>query len=341
MKLASHLQRSRYGIYYFRLVVPQSLRGPGIAREIKRSLNTRDPVVARQLAYVLSSKKQQLLERWLNGGTMLSERAKKLITPLSLVKRKNGDLELNSDDRIPEEREAMQRALRDPEIQKLFETVSGTPSDRSIVPIKLDAALEIYLNSPRVKKFDIKTLGAVKLAHKRLTQWVSDKGVIHAHDVTRSHIVSLSETLQNGNEALGFAPLSPTSVTKELSMLHGLFGYLRDFGHVSQKDLLPTAAIKVFSHGQLKKHKLKNSYQEFTDVEIKRLFNPETFLTKGIKPHNFWIPLIGLYTGARIEEIAQLKLDDIVECDLADPLTDAAANIELRTVSSRTFRRRI
>ena len=30
-------------------------------------------------------------------------------------------------------------------------------------------------------------------------------------------------------------------------------------------------------------------------------------------PHRWWVPMIGLHTGARINEVAQLKLNDIVQ----------------------------
>ncbi|MBA0250494.1 site-specific integrase [Stenotrophomonas maltophilia] len=48
--------------------------------------------------------------------------------------------------------------------------------------------------------------------------------------------------------------------------------------------------------------------------EIQKIFAPETFIPWAKKyPHRLWCPLIALYTGARINEIAQLKASDIVQ----------------------------
>ncbi|UXA69451.1 site-specific integrase [Xanthomonas prunicola] len=48
--------------------------------------------------------------------------------------------------------------------------------------------------------------------------------------------------------------------------------------------------------------------------EIQTIFNPQTFLPWAKKyPHRWWCPLIALYTGARINEIAQLKVADILQ----------------------------
>src|SRR5512135_2500224 len=56
MRLASHLKRSRHGVFYFRLTIPEILRPLfGGRREINRSLATRDPTHARSLAYILSA----------------------------------------------------------------------------------------------------------------------------------------------------------------------------------------------------------------------------------------------------------------------------------------------
>lgn len=54
----------------------------------------------------------------------------------------------------------------------------------------------------------------------------------------------------------------------------------------------------------------------FTDEDIKKIFfsgfyNPDDF----IKPAYYWVPLIGLYTGMRLEEICQLHTEDILQED--------------------------
>lgn len=52
----------------------------------------------------------------------------------------------------------------------------------------------------------------------------------------------------------------------------------------------------------------------FSDEDLQKIFAPETFTDWARKwPHRYWGPILGLYTGARINEIAQLKLADIVE----------------------------
>ncbi|MDH5824207.1 site-specific integrase [Luteimonas sp. RD2P54] len=52
----------------------------------------------------------------------------------------------------------------------------------------------------------------------------------------------------------------------------------------------------------------------FSDEDLQRIFNPEVFVPWAIKfPHRWWAPILGLYTGARINEIAQLKVADILE----------------------------
>lgn len=52
----------------------------------------------------------------------------------------------------------------------------------------------------------------------------------------------------------------------------------------------------------------------FTDEDLQRIFDPQIFVPWASKfPHRWWAPILGLYTGARINEIAQLKVADIVD----------------------------
>lgn len=62
--------------------------------------------------------------------------------------------------------------------------------------------------------------------------------------------------------------------------------------------------------------KTHNSYQRFTPEDLKRLFYSESYRKHTFdKASQFWLPILGLYTGARIEELASLPVDKICEID--------------------------
>lgn len=52
----------------------------------------------------------------------------------------------------------------------------------------------------------------------------------------------------------------------------------------------------------------------FTQEELNAIFAPANFVPWATKyPHRWWGPILGLYTGARVNEIAQLFVDDVRE----------------------------
>lgn len=55
-----------------------------------------------------------------------------------------------------------------------------------------------------------------------------------------------------------------------------------------------------------------NHYQPFTVIDLKRLFESDDYREGRFKKAwQYWIPLLGLFTGARLNELAQLRLADI------------------------------
>ncbi|QIO88550.1 integrase [Stenotrophomonas rhizophila] len=57
----------------------------------------------------------------------------------------------------------------------------------------------------------------------------------------------------------------------------------------------------------------KKAERFLEDSELQTIFDPEGFLAWAKKwPHRWWCPILALYTGARVNELAQLKLHDIV-----------------------------
>ncbi len=61
-------------------------------------------------------------------------------------------------------------------------------------------------------------------------------------------------------------------------------------------------------------HRIKRRQvrRPFRAEELSRIFDPSTFMPwTEDRPHYFWAPWIALYSGARLNEIAQLYLDDV------------------------------
>ncbi|QWF18137.1 site-specific integrase [Lysobacter capsici] len=54
----------------------------------------------------------------------------------------------------------------------------------------------------------------------------------------------------------------------------------------------------------------------FTTAELQAIFAPSVYLPWAQKyPHRYWAPILGLYSGARVTEVAQLYVDDIETVD--------------------------
>lgn len=51
----------------------------------------------------------------------------------------------------------------------------------------------------------------------------------------------------------------------------------------------------------------------FTDFELGQIFDPLRFLPWAETPHRWWGSMLGLYTGARVNEVAQLYVADVKE----------------------------
>lgn len=54
----------------------------------------------------------------------------------------------------------------------------------------------------------------------------------------------------------------------------------------------------------------------YTDEDLQKIFSDQIFQTaKPEKPFQYWMPLLALFSGARLEELASLRVDDIREVD--------------------------
>lgn len=100
-------------------------------------------------------------------------------------------------------------------------------------------------------------------------------------------------------------PLAHSTVNKYIAAANSYFKYCQLINVWPKSKSLPTEGLSL---GKNKKV-IPNSHKPFSSDDLKKIFvnNPE------LMPHQYWVPLIALYTGARIEELCQLSLDDIYQ----------------------------
>ena len=117
---------------------------------------------------------------------------------------------------------------------------------------------------------------------------------------------SIEEILRMRN----FQPLSTTTINHYLTSLCSLFNWSQKHDYVS---------ANVFSGLTIKqKTKAREQRDAFDKQDLKRIFNLRKLKSESIdknKPAYYWVPLLGLYTGARLNELCQLYVNDIKEVD--------------------------
>jgi integrase len=104
--------------------------------------------------------------------------------------------------------------------------------------------------------------------------------------------------------------LSKATVYKELGFLNSFFIAMQNSLCFPSSVTLPTKDISPYKRGEKKRSVRKTRFLPFTSQELAKIFEPAAFGSQR-KPHEFWVPLLGLYTGARLDEICQLRLIDV------------------------------
>lgn len=118
-------------------------------------------------------------------------------------------------------------------------------------------------------------------------------------------------------ELLDLPHIAKGTVNKHVNRLSAFFEFC------VRRRYLPS--INPFYQRTSKRSKTKGGSENaqaerkaFAMPELEHIFDPALYQTRKL-PHSFWPPLIALMTGARVNEIAQLYLADIVDDDRSNP----------------------
>jgi integrase len=100
--------------------------------------------------------------------------------------------------------------------------------------------------------------------------------------------------------------INPRTMKKHIERASALFEWAKENGYMP---LNPSIKLRIRSN-----RKASEDRAVFTVDDLTKLFHGDAYLKDSHKQSwQFWIPILGLFTGMRLNEIAQLHLEDIRE----------------------------
>ena len=320
IRIAAHLCCNRFNVFYYRRVVPLDLRRFLGQAEIYRSLGTssrRDAIAwSRPLAVCVDSLFSEL------RSMAKKDPDKSLSLDYSVFLEfdeagKPKNVKLTAE---PHEAEAANQSVTQI-FSALFEVDEGKRrATISKASVAFFDAVEKYLHELKQSG----TVGDSGLTDYRgdfdQLIWVSGNPTIDAMD--KAFMVGLKDKLMRLPAnirkrpdlrgklvdevlALDLPTQSPTTVRKKWTRLTSFFEWTFAHGYAETnpaKGMKPRATAK--------------SYEKFTQNDLRALFDTVEY-RDGLfrEAFQYWVPVIGLYSGARIEEICQLQLADVKHAD--------------------------
>lgn len=147
-------------------------------------------------------------------------------------------------------------------------------------------------------------------------------------DVSKRHVIAFRDHLLAEKQA-------SKTVDKKVSILRTIF---RVAVHDEVLPSDPTAGVLVAMPKVVKKARTGFSNDDLNTIFGSALFQAAEYKRRKFGVAEYWLPLIGLYTGARIEEIAQLRVSEIRQhpkLGFYFDITDEGDDSTLKNAASR------
>jgi integrase len=151
-----------------------------------------------------------------------------------------------------------------------------------------------------VSSFDHPRVKAIKDTLLKLPSGMNKKKVFQEKSV--AEIIEINKTE-------GFPTISVKTTNNYIETLGNFFKWCVGNGYM-EMDYASGKRVKT------RKVDPASLRDIFTPDDLKRLFHSPGYKDDIFqKPYRFWLPVLGLYTGARLNELCQLRLDDIQTID--------------------------
>ena len=294
--LSSPHKDPRTGIYYIRRGVPAELKEQ-LGREHKRSLRTKDISEAKlRFAIALVECDQRFAE------ARLRLQSPDTIEPAYMPIK----ADIKSFDSIKQS------------IPAISSSCATASSDTEIFSI-------VYEGYKREIKPSTKLESEMDKAIRRFTQF---HGEVAITTITRRQISAFKDALfklpSRPKQAIRDMPvldviglmegdtstarLKPASVKKDLSVIHAALEWAVDNGY---RDDNPASRIRVRADRSAVEQRLPYSSDDLRIIFSSPVFAEGYRPVAGAEEAAYWLPLLALYTGARLDELGQLRVKDV------------------------------
>ena len=211
-------------------------------------------------------------------------------------------------------------------IEQKYNKVKSSPS-----PLFSKVIQEFY-ERMKINKRRTKTIGASKDAFNQLIEIIGDKPIgDYTNADARDYRNTLSKLPKNRNKMMEYRDKTLNEIlsmdipmkdrisqqTEKLinSKISGFFNYCLD----EYPDYVGSNVFRK-KYQQTSSVKLKDKKESFTDDDLHLIFNPKTYLPaifenplSRIKYPYYFIPILAVFTGCRLEEICMMRVKDIVK----------------------------
>jgi len=294
---------NRNGRFYFRIRIPDELTATFGKREIRKALGTSSKHIALKQAHALfvhvNDKLQAMKER-ITGFELIT---------LRLLEGSEVTIDTGDADRDVQDAK---------ELLEFVRNSNGKASVHAPKKLLLSQIIAEYC-SVKVKEgaWTAKSEQENRAIYALFLKIVGDIDVsalnMKVAENYRNMLLDLPPNVSKYGDksleeivGLGLKPMATTTVNKNLIRVATLFKWAVKF-EKAEKNPFDGLTIK-------KKRKASEERDAFSKEDLHKLFSsPHWHEKKPLKPYYYWLPLIGLFSGMRIEEICQLHLEDIRE----------------------------
>lgn len=322
IKLPSNLSRNRYGVLHFRLAIPFDLRAHFTVKEIYRSLHSASIQAAIIDARALSTAFKRVFQEIRHQS--MSDQKKPLKPSLSqpidiglIFEWKGMKLRREPQDTLEDFNVAVAEIIKNAS-ELPDEEESTQPSSQPLLSnIISDFRRDRLASDKWTPKTEAENLAVynmlIRIIGDKPVSSIDDDDALHYLETLRRLPPNINKNPYAGKEileviALSPPPMSVRSVNKNIERISSLFKWACNRGKYR------------ITHNPFMGRSLDASRSAkrmpFTTDELVKLFGSREFKARQFKhSYAYWLPIMGLFTGARLGELCQLHLSDFVVLD--------------------------